>query len=96
MAEHDATVVPHQPWGQDGLADVWIRGVLNIFTTLKLENKGTTASQTKIKKSDYNLGLIRINTDNLPTGPTVELQVDVTSEESISHADWPVGGVLFI
>ena len=95
MALCDATVVPRQPFGQDGLADVWIRGNENILQVLKIEHRGTSTSPTIIDKGTYQPGIIRINTNNLPTGPLVELQVEVTTKNEIRHQDWPQGGVYF-
>jgi hypothetical protein len=95
MALCDATVVPKQPWGQDGLADVWIRGDENVLKVLRVEHRGTTHDENTIQKSTYAPGLIRINTDNLPATPIVELQIEVTTENQISHHDWPQGGVYF-
>ena len=97
MAAYDATVMPHQIWGEDGEADVWITsGGLNITTTLPLKNKETSTIVHTIKKSEYKKGLIRINKDHLPTTPTVKLKVEITSKDEVSHDDWPAGGILFV
>jgi hypothetical protein len=96
MAVHNAIVVPRQPWGTDGLADVWVMDDLNIVKILKLENRGTSVTENEIKKDDYAPGLIRINTDHLPTGDSLFTQIELTTEDSVKHTDWPQGGVLFI
>jgi hypothetical protein len=97
MTAYDATIRPHQEWGRDGEADVWITvGGLNITATLPLINKKTSTTMHTIKKSDYNQGLVRINKDTLPTTPTAVVKMDVTLETEISHNDWPAGGVLFL
>jgi hypothetical protein len=90
-----ATVVPKQPWGKDGEADVWIRGNENILMVLKVEHRGTSERPNTIERSKYKQGLIRINTDNLPTEPILETEIEVTTEKEISHMDWPQGGVYF-
>lgn len=91
----DATVVPKQPWGQDGEADVWIRGNENILKVLRVEHRPTSHDQNVIQRGAYAPGLIRINTDDLPTDPILELQVEVTTQNEIRHQDWPQGGVYF-
>ena len=91
----DATVIPKQPLGQDGLADVWLRGNINKLEIFKIEYRGTSDTETVIEKSKYAPGLIRINTDHLPLGTSIELKVEVTSQDSIKHHDWPEGGVYF-
>jgi hypothetical protein len=91
----EATVVPKQPWGQDGEADVWIRGDENVLMVLRVEHRPTSTDQNIIQKSVYAPGLIRINTDTLPTKPTLEIEVEVTTENEIRHQDWPQGGVYF-
>jgi hypothetical protein len=96
MTVHNAIVVPRQPWGTDGLADVWIMDDLNIVKILKLENRGTQNVENEIKQKDYGDGLIRINTDNLPDSDMLLTQIEITTDRSIRHHDWPQGGVLFV
>ena len=97
MTVYKAIVQPLQPWGKDGRANVWITDDnLNISTNLPLENRKTSTTQTTIAKTQYTEGLIRINKDHLPTTPTVELDVEVTTESQVTHQDWPNGGILFL
>lgn len=99
MAAYNAKITPDQPWGTDGTANVQITsGALRITTNCRLEYKPRTDTFTTIKKSDYDQGLIRINTTDLPQKPQGELKlkVEITTEDKISHNDWPLGGVLFV
>ena len=97
MAAYDATVMPLQPWGDDGEANVWITGEgMNFTLLLPLRNKKTSTDPHTIEKSEYNKGLIRINLDHLPTTPTKKMKVEMTSLDKISHDDWPEGGVVFV
>ncbi len=99
MELYDAIITPDQPWGTDGTAKVEItRGALEITTTSRLEYKPRTHTHTTITKLEYNDGLIRINTTDMPHEPNEELvlPVEITTKRRISHDDWPLGGVLFV
>lgn len=91
----EAIVIPHNPIGEDGQADVWLRGDINKLEVFKLEHRDTSNTETIILRSDYRPGLIRINNQNLPSQVPIIMQVQVTTEESIKHHDWPHGGVYF-
>ena len=96
MAEYDAKVTPKQNWGEDGLAEVVIEGAINISTVLPLRNRGTENVTNIITRLEYPKGLIRINRDHLPSGESTQLKVNLSTEESITHQDWPHGGIMFV
>jgi hypothetical protein len=91
----EAIVIPKQPPGQDGVADVWLRGDINALEEFRLIHKDTSITETEIKRSEYSPGLIRFNNQNLPSQIPVIMQVEVTTKDSIKHHDWPHGGVYF-
>lgn len=93
-----AKVKPFQPWGQDGYAEVWIYGILNIHDILPLENRTTVDETTQICRSTHPKGLVRINLDNLPQPKDefIIVPVDLPTGDCIDFHDWPHGVIWFM
>lgn len=96
-----AKVMPLGDWGEDGFAEVWIYGILNIHDILPIEFRTTTPDNTTICRTDpkYPKGVVRINIDDMPQPPkdgVIILPTDLPTGECITFQDWPHGVIWFM
>lgn len=96
MSEYQAEVVPHQPWNENGTANVTPTPPYPHaqVRTLPLENH--PRGDITVLRSEYPDGLVIIPADNPPDGTPAILQLRVSSGEQMiieddDHVDWPDG-----
>ena len=96
MIECEADVTPHQPWAQDGTADVALKPSCHLLGTRTLPLKHFPPEQEiTILKQEYPLGLVVVPTEGYPTESPATLPCKIDSGNVIIFArqDWPDGAV---
>ena len=96
----DASVVPNQPWTQDGTAGV---SPLPPFPdlvprTLPLDNR--PAGNHTIRRANYPEGIVIVQTGHEPTSQTATLPIKSSSGNSEqitdeTYVEWPDGFVIW-
>jgi hypothetical protein len=97
MAIYRAKVDAQDGWVSGKQAKVTIKeGNLNLNTILTIEGRDTSHGQTIITRGEYEPGIVRMNNQNIPSTPKVDLDATVTSGNDATSNDWPNSVVVFI
>lgn len=96
MPEYQAEVKPHQPWNQDGTADVTPKPPFSDPSTFQLPLEHREGRPVTVTRSEYPEGLVIIPTGAVPSGDSAVLPMDASSENTIEipnggHQSWPDG-----
>ncbi|UCE37657.1 MAG: hypothetical protein JSW00_19795 [Thermoplasmata archaeon] len=106
MTAYDVIIRPHQPWRQDGMADVWVteapgakKEKTHIVATLPLiHNDGAAPGSIPVDRATYSHGLlVMTGVNHLPQPgdptPTITLKLEITDDTSLNAPDhgWPNG-----
>lgn len=79
MPEYEADVKPHQPWNQDGTADVTPKPPFLDTSTLQLPLEHRECGPATVERSSYPEGLIMIPDDASLSGESAVLPMEVSS-----------------
>ncbi len=96
MPDFEADVEPHQPWSQDGTADVTPKSPFPDTSTVTLPLEHREGGPVTVNRSTYPEGLVVILTDTNLKDPTAVLPMKISSGDTIilpngEHQSWPEG-----
>lgn len=99
MNEYEASIVPDQPWEENGSAEVTPLPPYPETESRKLPLENREPADMTIYRTNYPQGLVIIPTDNRPTGSTATLPLRASDGSQVvvgnsRHQDWPEGIVV--
>jgi hypothetical protein len=98
MTDYQASVNPHQPWTEDGSAEVRPLDPYPSPETRILPLENRPVQTHTLSRSDYPKGLVVIKEGNPPAGATATLAMRASDGDAITVLDdeareWPNGFV---
>ena len=93
---YEASVTPHQPWNQNGTADVTPKPPFPDTSTIGLPLEHREGGPVTVRRTDYPGGLVVIPNDSGLSGPSAVLPMIVSDGDIIvlpngGHQSWPDG-----